>query len=317
MPTAFITGVTGQDGSYLAELLVGKGYRVVGLTRRPDSARLGVAGAALRDVEMVGGDVTDGTRLEQLFADVQPDEIYNLAGQTRVGASWDDPVGTGDVTGLAVARLLEAARRAAPQARILQASSSEMFAPELTGPLAEDAPFRPVSPYGVAKLFGHHLVGAYRERWSAFAASAVLFNHESPRRSEAFVTRRITRGVARIARGEVHELRLGNLESRRDWGFAGDYVRAMWMMLQHAEPTDFVIGTGQAHSVAEFCAAAFGVAGLDWRAHVVSDADRLRPSDAAVRVADPTRAQARLGWTPEVDFPRLVEMMVRHDLEGV
>lgn len=314
MSSALITGVTGQDGTYLAELLLAQGYRVVGLTRDVAAARRGHAGGILRDVQLVEGSLTDAALLQRLVEQSQPREIYNLAGQTRVSASWDDPVETGDSCGLAVARLLAIARAIAPEVRFLQASSAEMFAPEVVGPADESSPFRPISPYGAAKLYAHHLVGAYRDVHGMYAVSAILFNHESPRRSEAFVTRRITRGVARIARGEATELRLGNLDVRRDWGFAGDYVRAMWMMLQRDEPEDFVIGTGEAHSVADFCHAAFRAAGLDWREYVRSDPGRHRPGDVPVRLANPARARTRLGWTPEVDFDRLVEMMVRHDL---
>ncbi|HSA55861.1 MAG TPA: GDP-mannose 4,6-dehydratase [Gemmatimonadaceae bacterium] len=315
MTTALITGVSGQDGSYLAELLLEKRYRVVGFTRDADRARQGPLRAVADRIELRTASLGDAEGLARLVAEVQPREIYNLAGQTRVSDSWSDPIGTGDASGLAVTRLLEAVRRAAPDGRFLQASSSEMYAPELETPLREDSAMRPASPYGAAKLYAHHVTRQYREAYGMHVSSAILFNHESPRRSEAFVTRKITRAAARIARGAQRELRLGNLDARRDWGFAGDYVRALWEMLQVERPEDLVIGTGVAHSVSDFCAAAFAAAGLNWRDHVVSDPSLFRSADTPVRLADPTRARERLGWTPEVDFTRLIEMMVRYDMD--
>ena len=314
-PTALITGVSGQDGSYLTELLLGKGYRVVGVTRDVERARRGPLEGLADQIELRTASLGDASALTQLVAEVQPREVYHLAAQTHVGGSWSDPIGTGDATGLAVTRLLEAVRQAAPQARFLQASSSEMYAPELDGPLDEDTPMRPSSPYGAAKLYAHHMTRQYRESRGLHASCAILFNHESPRRSPDFVTRKMSRAAARIARGVERELRLGNIEVRRDWGFAGDYVRAMWLMLQAEKPDDYVIGTGRAHSVAEFCALAFEVVGLNWRDYVVSDPSLFRAGDVAVRLANPRRARERLGWTPEVDFRRLVEMMVRHDMD--
>ena len=313
LTTALITGISGQDGSYLAELLLEKGYRVVGLTRDATRARRGMLAEVADRVELRTASLGDAAQLARLVAEAQPREIYHLAGQTRVGGSWSDPVGTGEATGLSVTRFLEAIRQAAPQARFLQASSSEMYAPELETALDENSPMRPSSPYGAAKLYAHHMTRQYRESHGLHASCAILFNHESPRRSPDFVTRKMTRAAARIARGVERELRLGNIEVRLDWGFAGDYFRAMWLMLQAETPDDYVIGTGRAHSVAEFCALAFEVVGLDWHDHVVSDPSLFRAGDVPVRLADPRRARERLGWTPEVDFRRLVEMMVRHD----
>lgn len=315
MATALITGISGQDGSYLAELLLGKGYRVVGLTRDVERARRGPLAAVADRVELRAVPLDDAAGMARVVAEVEPREMYNLAGQTRVSDSWNDPVGTGNASGLAVTRWLEAVRQSAPRARVLQASSSEMYAAGLESPLNEDSPMRPSSPYGAAKLYAHHVTRQYRETHGLHASCAILFNHESPRRSPDFVTRKITRAVARIARRSERELRLGNIEVRRDWGFAGDYVRAMWLMLQGEEPGDFVIGTGRAHSVAEFCAVAFEAVGLNWRDHVVSDPSLFRSGDVPVRLADPGRARERLGWTPEVDFTALVRMMVREELE--
>lgn len=320
MKTALITGVTGQDGTLLTELLLARGYRVVGTTRNAATARESArasATAPLASVSLEEVGEGDHEALHRLVASVAPDEIYNLAGQTRVTASWADPVGTAQSTGLAVAHLLEAVRHGAPRARFFQASSSEMFDPLVAGSCDENTPLRPASPYGAAKLFAHALTGAYRETFGIYAVSGILFNHESPRRSPEFVTRKITQAVVRIARGEQAELLLGNLEAKRDWSYAGDIVRGMWLMLQQDSPADYVLGSGTAHSVAEFCEAAFSAVGLDWRTHVRSDPALLRPGEAAERRADPSRARTRLGWTPEVDFRRLVRMMVEAELSAL
>ncbi len=314
MRSAFITGITGQDGSYLAELLLEKGYRVTGLTRRRANAPNGPLAALPGAITLVEGSLQDAEALARGIRESAPDEVYNLGGPSSVAGSWENPVGTGDVCGLGAVRLLEAVRREAPAARLFQASSSEIFDPAVRAPLHEGSPCRPNSPYGAAKLYAQHAVAAWREAYGMFAVTGILFNHESPRRGPDFVTRRIARGVARIAAGADRELRLGSLDSRRDWGFAGDYVRAMWMMLQADTPADLVLGTGQAHSVRDFCDAAFAVAGLDAAAYVVSDPARMRAVDSPLRVADPSRARERLGWTPEVHFGRLVAMMVTAEM---
>lgn len=309
MTTAFITGISGQDGSYLTELLLEKGYGVTGLTRSVERARHGFLAPHLGAITLVEGSL-DLAALRGVLARLRPDEIYHLGGPSSVGASWDDPVGTGDACGLGTVRLLEAVRLEAPRARLFNASSCEIFAPEAPLPLSESSPRRPASPYGAAKLYAHHAVAAWRGAYGLYAVNGILFNHESPRRSSSFVSRRIVQGVARIRAGEARELRLGSLDAARDWGFAGDAVRAMWLMLQSATPEDLVVGTGQAHSVREFCDAAFAAAGLDYRQYVVSDPARLRVFDAPLRLADPSRARDRLGWTPQVDFGQLVRLMV-------
>jgi GDPmannose 4,6-dehydratase len=308
--TALITGISGQDGSYLTELLLTKGYRVAGITRDVSAAVLGPIGLAGTAVELFEAQPGDTEALHRIIVEVMPDEVYNLAGQSHVGGSWKDPVGTAEATALAAAKLLETVRELRPGARLFQASSSEVFAVDAPMPLSEESTMRPASLYGAAKLYAHHMTRIYREAFGLYAANGILFNHESPRRGESFVTQRIARGVARIARGKQKELRLGNLEPRRDWGFAGDYARAMWLMLQRPVAEDLVIGTGKAHSVREFCEAAFRTAGLDWTEHVVFDESLIRPSDPSLRVADPSRARALLGWEPEIDFEALVQMMV-------
>jgi GDPmannose 4,6-dehydratase len=313
MPSALITGISGQDGSYLAEFLLGKGYRVAGTTRDRGRATRGHLTRIAHAIELHETGLEDADGLRRLVQRCAPDEVYNLAGQTHVGASWDDPVGTAEADAIAVTRLLEALRGSSPAPRFFQASTCEMFAPS-SAALREESPFEPSSPYGVAKLYGHCSVGAYRRRYEMHAVSGILFNHESPRRDESFVTRKITRAVSRIARGAQRQLRLGNLEPRRDWGFAGDYVEVMWRMLQQDVPEDFVVGTGEAHSVREFCDAAFAEVGLDYREFVAVDDALVRAADTAVRVADASRARAALGWTPKVSFAELVKMMVHADL---
>ena len=314
MPTALITGITGQDGSYLAEHLLDLGYRVVGVTRR-SSTDTGSRIEHLRDrIELASGDLLDQTSLLVLVDRVQPDEVYNLAAQSFVPASFDQPVLTGEFTALGVTRLLEAVRLAKPDARIYQASSSEMFGKVQAVPQDEATPFYPRSPYGVSKLYGHWFTVNYRESYGLHASSGILFNHESPRRGLEFVTRKISYGVARIKLGVDRELRLGNLEARRDWGFAGDYVRAMHLMLQRPEPDDYVVATGQTHSVRDFCEAAFAVAGLEWEEFVVVDPAFYRPAEVDLLVGDASRARRELGWAPNIGFRELVTMMVEADV---
>jgi GDPmannose 4,6-dehydratase len=312
---ALITGITGQDGSYLAELLLDRGYQVHGMVRRSSSDSLGRIEHLRGRVTLRTGDLLDQSSLCSILQEVQPDEIYNLAAQSFVPASWEQPIATTQFTALGVARLLEAVRRECPAARFYQASSSEMFGRAVTVPQNERTPFYPRSPYGVAKVYAHWVTVSYRERHRLFACSGILFNHESPRRGREFVTRKVTDGVARIAMGLDTELRLGNLEARRDWGFARDYVEAMWLMLQQDSPDDYVIATGETHSVRELVEIAFGAADLDWRAHVVIDSTLLRPADVELLQGDARKAGARLGWKPTVGFRALVEMMVKADLE--
>jgi GDPmannose 4,6-dehydratase len=315
MPTAMITGITGQDGSYLAELLLGKGYEVAGVVRRTSHHSFERIEHLLDRVRLVHADLLDQHSLTMAVQDVRPDEVYNLAAQSYVPTSFSQPVLTGEFTALGVTRILEALRLARPGARFYQASSSEMFGKVREHPQHEGTPFHPRSPYGVAKVYGHWITVNYRESYGLFAVSGILFNHESPRRGIEFVTRKVSDGVARIRRGLARELRLGNLDARRDWGFAGDYVEAMWRMLQQTEPRDYVIGTGVTHSVRDLVELAFGHAGLDWREHVVTDPAFTRPAEVDVLQADPRRARAELGWTPTVDFSALVRMMVDADLE--
>jgi GDPmannose 4,6-dehydratase len=306
--------VTGQDGSYLAEHLLGLGYRVVGATRRA-STDSGSRIAHLRDrIELASADLLDQTSLLALVERYRPDEVYNLAAQSFVPASWEQPVLTGEFTALGVTRLLEAVRLAKPDARVYQASSSEMFGKVQRVPQDEATPFYPRSPYGVSKLYGHWITVNYRESYGLHASSGILFNHESPRRGLEFVTRKISYGVARIKHGVDRELRLGNVGARRDWGWAPDYVRAMHLMLQRPEPADFVVATGETHAVREFAALAFAAAGLEWEEHVVADPALHRPAEVDLLVGDAARARAALGWAPTVDFPGLVERMVAADL---
>jgi GDPmannose 4,6-dehydratase len=314
---ALITGITGQDGSYMAELLLGKGYEVFGIVRRSSVKKFDRIEAIVDDIELVEGDLTDQSSLDTVIHTVQPDEVYNLAAQSFVPVSWNQPVLTGDVTGLGVIRMLEAVRRHRPQARFLQASSSEMFGKVREAPQTERTPFYPRSPYGAAKVFGHYITVNYRESYGLFACSAMGFNHESPRRGLEFVTRKVTHQVAKIKCGLAKKLLMGNLDSKRDWGFAGDYVRAMWMMLQQPEPDDFVLATGKTHSIRELLEVAFGAVGLDWQEHVEVDPKLIRPAEVDVLCGDATKAKEKLGWEPEVGFEKLIKMMVEADLDAV
>jgi GDPmannose 4,6-dehydratase len=315
VPKALITGVTGQDGSYLAELLLAKGYEVVGVVRRTSHHSYERIEHLLDRIVVVAADLLDQHSLTVVLQDTQPDEVYNLAAQSYVPTSWTQPVLTGEFTALGVTRILEAVRLVHPTAKFYQASSSEMFGRVTETPQRETTSFYPRSPYGVAKVYGHWITVNYRESYNLFAVSGILFNHESPRRGIEFVTRKVTDGVARIKLGMAREIRLGNLDARRDWGFAGDYVDAMWRMLQQPSPQDYVIGTGRAHSVRDLVEAAFGHAGLDWRKHVVTDPKFIRPAEVDLLLADPSKAYRELGWAPKVAFAELVAMMVDADLE--
>jgi GDPmannose 4,6-dehydratase len=314
VPSALITGVTGQDGSYLAEHLLAKGYRVFGLVRRTSHHSYERLEHLLDRIEIVQADLLDQHSLTVVLQETGPDEVYNLAAQSYVPTSWTQPVLTGEFTALGVTRILEAIRLVHPTAKFYQASSSEMFGKVRESPQRETTPFYPRSPYGVAKVYGHWITVNYRESYGLYAVSGILFNHESPRRGIEFVTRKITDGVARIKLGLAKELRLGNLDAKRDWGYAGDYVDAMWRMLQQPTPQDYVIGTGVAHSVRELVEIAFAHAGLDWRKHVVQDPRFLRPAEVDLLLADPGKARTELGWTPEVIFEQLIRMMVDADL---
>ena len=311
---ALITGVSGQDGSYLAELLLSKGYEVFGIVRRSSSEtheRL----TPIRDkIELIHADLLDQVSLSQALKRARPDEIYNLAAQSFVPTSWTQPVLTAEFTAVGVSRMLEAMRDVAPKAKFYQASSSEMFGKVLETPQRENTPFYPRSPYGVAKVYGHFITVNYRESYNLFAVSGILFNHESPRRGFEFVTRKITDGVARIKLGLAKELRLGNLDAKRDWGFAGDYVRAMWMMLQQPKPDDYVIATGVAHTVREFADKAFQAVGLKYQDFVVSDSAFYRPAEVDLLLGDATKAQKQMGWKPEVSFDQMIQMMVEADV---
>jgi GDPmannose 4,6-dehydratase len=315
VPTALITGITGQDGSYLAELLLAKGYRVFGVVRRTSHDSYERIDHLLDRVEIVPADLLDQHSLTVVLQETRPDEVYNLAAQSYVPTSWTQPVLTGEFTALGVTRILEAIRLVHPAARFYQASSSEMFGKVQEAPQRETTPFYPRSPYGVAKVYGHWITVNYRESYGLYAVSGILFNHESPRRGVEFVTRKVSDGVARIKLGLSGSLRLGNLDAKRDWGFAGDYVDAMWRMLQQPAPEDYVVGTGIAHSVRDVVEIAFAHAGLDWRKHVVLDPRFLRPAEVDVLLADATKARARLGWAPTVTFEHLVCSMVDADLE--
>ena len=314
MPTALITGVTGQDGSYLAEFLLDRGYRVVGMVRRTSTINFHRIAQIQERLELVPGDLSDQISLIRILEEYRPDEVYNLAGQTFVQTSWNQPVFTGDVTGLGVTRVLDAIRIVDPRIRMYQASSSEMFGKVVEVPQRETTPFYPRSPYGVAKVYGHWITINYRESYNLHASSGILFNHESPRRGLEFVTRKITNQAARIKLGLAHELRLGNLDARRDWGFAGDYVRAMWLMLQQDTPDDFVVATGETHSVEQFLNVAFEHLDLDWREYVVQDERFMRPAEVDLLVGDASKAGDVLGWEPSVSFVELVKMMVDADL---
>ncbi len=315
MPRALITGVTGQDGSYLAELLLEKGYEVFGVVRRTSHHSYERIEHLLDRIEIVTADLLDQHSLTVVLQETRPDEVYNLAAQSYVPTSWSQPVLTGEFTALGVTRILEAIRLVHPSARFYQASSSEMFGKVTQTPQREDTPFYPRSPYGVAKVYGHWITVNYRESYGLYAVSGILFNHESPRRGSEFVTRKVSDGVARIKLGLARELRLGNLDAHRDWGFAGDYVEAMWRMLQQDQPQDYVVGSGETHSVRELVELAFGRVGLDYRDYVVSDPRFYRPAEVDVLLADPAKARRELNWRPTVNFPELVGMMVDADLE--
>ena len=315
MPTALITGITGQDGSYLAEFLLSKGYQVVGMARRASTVTSERISHLLDDITIVQGDLHDQGSLISLLEEYKPSEVYNLAAQSFVPTSWNQPALTAEVTALGVTRILEAIRFTNAKTRFYQASSSEMFGKVVEVPQKETTPFYPRSPYGVAKVYGHWITINYRESFGMFAVSGILFNHESPRRGLEFVTRKISDGVARIKMGLAKDLHLGNLDSQRDWGFAGDYVRAMWLMLQRDDPETYVVGTGETHSVREFCQIAFGHVGLDFQEFVVEDRKFYRPAEVDLLISDPGKAGSELGWEPEIGFQQLVTMMVDADLD--
>ncbi|MFN3492022.1 MAG: GDP-mannose 4,6-dehydratase [Anaerolineales bacterium] len=314
MPTALLTGITGQDGSYLAELLIKKGYRVIGVARRSSTVNYERIHHLLDDITVVQGDLQDQGSLLAMLEEYKPTEVYNLAAQSFVPTSWNQPALTGDITAIGVTRMLEAIRFVNPKIRFYQASSSEMFGKVMEVPQNENTPFYPRSPYGVAKVYGHWITVNYRESFNIFAVSGILFNHESPRRGLEFVTRKISDGVARIKTGKAKELRLGNLEAQRDWGFAGDYVEAMWLMLQQDKPDDYVVGTGETHSVREFCEIAFGHVGLDYKEFVVMDEKFYRPAEVDLLISNPVKARQQLKWEPQVSFKELVTMMVEADV---
>jgi GDPmannose 4,6-dehydratase len=314
---ALITGITGQDGSYLAELLLAKGYEVIGVLRRSSTVNFERIAHFQEQVALPQGDLLDEASLIHILNEYRPDEVYNLAAQSFVQTSFYQPVLTGETTALGVTRLLDAIRIVDPAIRFYQASSSEMFGKVQAVPQCETTPFYPRSPYGVAKLYGHWITVNYRESYGLHATSGILFNHESPRRGHEFVTRKITHGVARIKRGLQQELRLGNLDAQRDWGFAGDYVEAMWFMLQQDEPDDYVVAMGETHSVREFCEIAFGHVDLKWEDHVVIDERFMRPAEVDLLIGDPAKARERLGWRPRTTFPELVTTMVDADLAAV
>ncbi|MEM7117272.1 MAG: GDP-mannose 4,6-dehydratase [Chloroflexota bacterium] len=315
MPKALITGVTGQDGSYLAELLLEKGYDVVGMVRRTSTFNYHRLADIEDKITLVPGDLLDEFSLVQLLEEHRPEEVYNLAAQSFVTTSWSQPVFTGEATALGVTRLLNAIRIIDPKIRFYQASSSEMYGKVLEIPQRETTPFYPRSPYGVAKVYGHFITVNYRESYNMHATSGILFNHESPRRGLEFVTRKISHHVAKIKLGLTNEIRMGNLDAKRDWGFAGDYVKAMWLMLQRGIPDDYVIATGETHSVEEFLEIAFGCVDLDWHDYVVQDERFMRPAEVDLLVGDPDKAGRDLGWEPTVSFPELVKMMVEADIK--
>ena len=314
MPTALITGITGQDGSYLAELLLSKGYKVVGMVRRSSTVNFERIEHLLDNITVLQGDLQDQGSLLSLLEEHKPTEVYNLAAQSFVPTSWNQPALTGDVTALGVTRILEAIRFVNPKIRFYQASSSEMFGKVLEVPQKETTPFYPRSPYGVAKVYGHWITVNYRESFDIYATSGILFNHESPRRGLEFVTRKISNAVAMIKLGKAKELRLGNLDSQRDWGFAGDYVQAMWLMLQQDHPDNYVIGMGETHSVKEFCEIAFSHVNLDYNEYVKIDEKFYRPAEVDLLISDPSKARAQLKWEPAVTFKELVTMMVDSDV---
>ncbi len=314
---ALITGVTGQDGSYLAEFLLEKGYEVIGMIRRTSTLNFERIKHIQDQITLAPGDLVDQVSIIDILREHQPDEVYNLAAQSFVPTSWSQPVLTGEVTALGVTRVLDAIRIVDPTIRFYQASSSEMFGKVRETPQNEDTPFYPRSPYGVAKVYGHWITVNYRESYDLFACSGILFNHESPRRGLEFSTHKVTYGAARIKLGLDNELRMGNLEAQRDWGYAGDYVKAMWLMLQQDEPDDYVVGTGQTHSVRYLCEVAFSYLDLGWQDHVVVDPRFLRPADVDCLVADANKAHTKLGWEPAVTFEELIQIMVDADLEAL
>ena len=315
MKKAVITGITGQDGSYLAELLLSKGYQVTGMVRRASTETFDRIAHFKDQIALRQADLLDQFSLVKLLDEIQPDEIYNLAAMSFVPTSWSQPVLTGEFTALGVTKVLEAMRMVCPKARFYQASSSEMFGKVIETPQTETTPFYPRSPYGVAKAYGHFITVNYRESYNLFALSGILFNHESPRRGKEFVTRKITDAVARIKLGNQKELRMGNLDAKRDWGFAGDYVRAMWLMLQQDVADDFVVATGETHSVREFLQIAFSHVGLNYEDYVVIDPEFIRPAEVELLLGNPAKAKAQLGWKPAVSFPQLVTMMVDADMD--
>lgn len=317
MPTTLITGIGGQDGSYLSELLLSKGYRVLGTVPDGDPANIDRIRHLLDRVEIVQDDLLDQDRLEKIFGDHQPDEVYNFAANSVLAASFQQPILATMVLAMGVTRILEAIRKVTPKARFFQASSSEIFGKPAEVPQSETTPFHPRNPYGVSKVYSHLMTTTYRENYGLFACSGILYNHESPRRSPEFVTRKITRAAAMIKLGLSKELRLGNLEARRDWGFAGDYVRAMWLVLQQPQPDDYVLATGETHSVRELCEEAFSHLGLDYREYVVTDVESFRPPETAQLVGNPGKAHRVLGWERTVSFRELVRMMVNADLEAL
>ncbi|MFO0955409.1 MAG: GDP-mannose 4,6-dehydratase [Candidatus Saccharibacteria bacterium] len=317
MKRALITGITGQDGSYLAELLLDKGYEVHGIMRRNSTFTTGRIEHIFDKVTLHYGDLADSSSLHHIVAKVQPDEVYNLAAQSHVKVSFDVPEYTADVTGTGTLRLMEAIRTCAPKAKFYQASSSEMFGKVLEVPQTEKTPFYPRSPYGAAKVYSYWITKNYRESYDMFACNGILFNHESPRRGETFVTRKITRAVAAIKAGKQDKLYLGNLDAKRDWGFAGDYVEAMWLMLQQDKPDDYVVATNETHSVKEFCEIAFGRVGLDWQQYVEVSEKYFRPAEVDLLIGDPAHAKKQLNWEPKVSFKQLVEMMVDADVDAL
>lgn len=314
---ALITGITGQDGSYLAELLLSEGYQVIGMVRRSSTETFERIAHIQDQLTLVSGDLLDEVSLINILREHRPQEVYNLAAQSFVQTSWAQPVFTGESTAMGVTRVLDAIRTVDPEIRFYQASSSEMFGKVQAVPQDEDTPFYPRSPYGVAKVYGHWITVNYRESYDLHASSGILFNHESPRRGLEFVTRKVTNGVARIKLGLANEIRLGNLDAQRDWGYAADYVRAMYLMLQQDRPDDYVVATGETHPVRELCELAFAAAGLNWENFVVIDPQFMRPAEVDLLVGDPTKAEKVLGWRREVDFPTLVEMMVAADLKAL
>lgn len=313
MKKALITGITGQDGSYLAELLLEKGYQVYGMVRRSSVENYERVEHIRERLHFVQGDLTDQSSLDEAVKGIMPDEVYNLAAQSFVPTSWNQPVLTADVTGLGVTRVLEAIRKHKPDAKFYQASSSEMFGKVQETPQTEKTPFYPRSPYGVSKVYGHWITVNYRESYGIFACSGILFNHESPRRGLEFVSRKVTNTVAKIKLGLATELRMGNMDAKRDWGFAGDYVRAMWSMLQQNQPDDFVIATGETHSVQELVDIAFDCVGLNAKNYVVTDPKFLRPAEVDLLIGNPEKAKRKLGWAPSISFEKLIDLMVKED----